>query len=220
MDATASGSPDCGAGPNVYLSPATLSELSRSNPSIVSQIVKNTSTINLVAAQVGVQPGKLRRGTASSAVANGGTSAKNAQTALVTITVRGPWKRPAADAAKQQLDALDSAISQYQSAATNQSLTPAERLAAVGLLNAAVAQRGDLVAAKTQTDLQLELAKNVEKGQVVTRAAASQISARSRRSSTIVGAAIGLLLGIAVALLWEPVRRRARRSRADGQPAT
>ena len=213
-----------------------------SNPAVVNQIIKSTSTINSVASKVGVPPGKLRRGVTSSAVQAATASAKTGQTTLVTITVRGPWKRQAADAAnllaasvvdqvsgyadakiallqgqsaaqQQQLQSLDEQIAKYQQAATDQSLTPAERLAAVGLLNSAIVERGDLATAKTETDLQLSLAQNVERGQVVTHAAATSVAARSRRSSTIVGAVIGLLLGLAVALLWKPPRLRSRRAK-------
>jgi uncharacterized protein involved in exopolysaccharide biosynthesis len=205
------------------------------NPSIVSQIVRSTSVVDSVAQSVGVPPGKLRSGISSSAVSS--NVAKTGQTPLVTITVRGPWKRQTADAANrlaeivinrtspyasskidvlaqqlqsqnEQLDALNAAITQYEAGAADSRLQPAEKLAAVGLLNSAVVQRGQLIDAKTQTELQLSLAKTVEKGEVVTRAAPTKVTARGRRSSIIVGAVIGLLLGVLAALVWDPLARR------------
>jgi hypothetical protein len=41
---------------------------------------------------------------------------------------------------------------------------------------------------------------------------ARKTTAQSRRNSIVVGAAIGLLLGLAAALLWEPVATRLRRA--------
>jgi capsular polysaccharide biosynthesis protein len=212
-----------------------------SNPTIVNQIIKSESVIEEVAAKVGMLPSKLRKGIASSAV-SGGTQ-KTSQTPLVTITVRGPAKRPTADAAnmladiavtnvsryadekiqqlearaaaqQQQLDGLDSAIADYQASAQNGSLTPQERLVAGELLTTAVIQRGEVAQERSDTELQLSQAKLVERGQVVTRASATKVSAKSKRSSLIVGAVIGLLLGAVAALAWEPLRLRARLRRA------
>jgi capsular polysaccharide biosynthesis protein len=215
------------------------------NATVVNQIIKSPSVVNGVAAKVGVPPGKLRQGIGSSAVS--GNAQKTGQTPLVTVTVRGPWRHPTADAAnmlativvddvstyadakivqlqarsasqQQQLDALDSAIAKYQAAGQDQQLSASERLVATGLLTSAVTQRADVADAKSDTDLQLAQAKAVERGQVVTHAAATQVAARSRRSSMIVGAVIGLLVGVAVALLWEPIRRRTRRAASGPSP--
>jgi uncharacterized protein involved in exopolysaccharide biosynthesis len=45
---------------------------------------------------------------------------------------------------------------------------------------------------------------------VTTSAIAVKTAAKSRSTSVIVGAFIGLLLGIIVALAWDPVAARAR----------
>jgi uncharacterized protein involved in exopolysaccharide biosynthesis len=56
----------------------------------------------------------------------------------------------------------------------------------------------------------LNLAKQVESSRVVENAAAVKTTARSRRSSLIVGALVGLLLGVIAALVAEPVLARRR----------
>jgi hypothetical protein len=58
----------------------------------------------------------------------------------------------------------------------------------------------------------LNLAQNVEKSKIVEPAAASKTTARSRRSSLIVGALIGLIVGAIAALVVDPIS--ARRSGA------
>ena len=58
----------------------------------------------------------------------------------------------------------------------------------------------------------LNLAENVEKSRVVEPAAASKTTARSSRSSLLVGALIGLLLGAVAALVADPIAARRRGS--------
>jgi capsular polysaccharide biosynthesis protein len=212
------------------------------NPSVVSAIVKSQSVVNAVAAQVGVPPGKLRAGISSGAVS--GNVARSGQTPLVNITVRGPWRKQAAEAANllaerviqgvssyprakiaalqtqleaqtQEIDALDANVARYQRAIEGSGLSTGERLTLVGLLNAAQVARGQAVDARVQTQLQLELARNVEQGQVITRAAATKVAARGRGTSMIVGGIIGLLAGVAAALAWEPAVRRLAARRAE-----
>ena len=54
----------------------------------------------------------------------------------------------------------------------------------------------------------LNLAENVEKSKIVEPAAASKTTARSRRSSLIVGALIGLIVGAIAALVIDPISAR------------
>ena len=58
----------------------------------------------------------------------------------------------------------------------------------------------------------LTLAQNVEQSKLFSPARATKTTARSRRNSILVGALIGLVLGILAALLWEPAVRVARRT--------
>lgn len=206
------------------------------NPSSVSQIVKSERVIQSVAHELGIPADELRRGVSTKVVA--GTTAKSAPTSLVEVIVRGPWKRQSAEAANalaqtvvdevstypdakieklelvldgldDQLAALESAIAEYEAQlGASSELDPAARLAVVGLLNSAVVHRGELRVERNTAALDLTLAQEVERGRVLTQAAAAKVAARGRQSSMIVGAVIGLLLGIVLALAWEPVRRR------------
>jgi len=223
------------------LSPSGNSQVQglQTNPSTVSQIVHSETTIRSVADTLGVAPGKLR----VSAKPVAGAVAKLGQTQLVEIVVRSPLKRQSADAANalarivveqvsqyantkiEQLEALvdsqdahlataEDTIARYRSAAeSGASLSTAERLVLVGLLDSAEQERGQLVEDRAQTALALALAKDVERGQVVTEATATKVAARGRRSAMLVGAVLGLVVGAALALLWEPLSRRLPRGR-------
>jgi capsular polysaccharide biosynthesis protein len=212
----------------------------QTNPSTVSQIVKSQSVVAAVASQVGVPPGELRNGISTKAVA--GSLSKVGQTQLVEISVRGPWKRQSAEAANalaetvvdrvsgyadtkieqftllldslgEQIAASDEAIQSYRDAiAAGTGLSSAERLVLVGLLQTEQQARSQLVEQRTSTELERAVAEDVERGQVVTRAASSKVAAKSKQSSIVVGAVVGLVVGILAALLWEPARRRMARS--------
>jgi hypothetical protein len=174
-----------------------------------------------------------------------GSVARLGQTPLVELTVRGPWRRQGAEAAnlladevvervsgyaatkieqlglllsaqEQTLAATEEAIGRYREALdSGTSLSATDQLVLVGLLDSAERDRGQLVEERTQTQLSLALAEEVEHGQVVTRASASKVAARSRRSSLAVGAVVGLVAGLVLAVGWEAVARR-RRERVEG----
>lgn len=212
----------------------------QTNPSTVSQIVKSQSVVLATADKVGVPPGQLRSGISTKAVA--GSLSKVGQTQLVEVSVRGPWKRQSAEAANilartvvervsgyadtkieqytalkdsldEQIASSDEAIQSYQDAIADATgLSSAERLVLVGLLQSEQQQRSQLVQLRTETELSLSLARDVERGQLVTAAASSKVAAKSRRSSIVVGGVIGLVVGLLGALLWEPVGRRFARA--------
>jgi hypothetical protein len=56
----------------------------------------------------------------------------------------------------------------------------------------------------------LNLAENVEKSRIVEPAAASKTTARSSRTSLLVGALIGLIIGAIAALVFDPIASRRR----------
>jgi len=210
----------------------------QTNPSTVSQIVRSRSLVAAVAASVNVSPDELREGISSRPVS--GSVARLGQTPLVEITVRGPGRRQGAEAANLLADEVVERVSGYAAtkieqlglllssqeetlAATEEavgryrdeldsgtSLTATEQLVLVGLLDGAERDRAQLVEQRTQTQLSLALAEEVELGQVVTRASASKVAARGRRSSLAVGAVVGLVAGLALAVGWEAVARRRR----------
>ena len=66
-----------------------------------------------------------------------------------------------------------------------------------------VQRRSQLLDSQTTTRQLLALANTVEKPRVLARATVAKTTARSKRNSSVVGAFLGLLLGIAAALLWD-----------------
>ena len=62
----------------------------------------------------------------------------------------------------------------------------------------------------------LNLAESVESSRVVEPAAAVKTTARSSRTSLLVGALLGLLVGAIVALAAEPFAARRRRNATSG----
>ena len=102
----------------------------------------------------------------------------------------------------------------------NQSLPPVERLLLSQNLNAVITT-ADARRTSLQDDLfearqLLNLAESVESSRVVEPAAASKTTARSSRTSLLVGALIGLLVGAIAALVADPIVAR-RRGAGPGQ---
>jgi hypothetical protein len=118
-----------------------------------------------------------------------------------------------------QLQAVEARITQAQDQQdelrANQALAPVEKLLLSQNLNAVITT-ADARRSALQDDLfearqLLNLSQSVESSRVVEPAAAVKTTARSSRSSLLVGALIGLLLGAVAALAAEPIvaRRRA-----------
>ena len=80
-------------------------------------------------------------------------------------------------------------------------------------ITTADARRAALQGSLNEAGQLLNLAETVESSRVVEAAAAAKTTARSRRSSLLIGALIGLLVGAVVALAAEPFL--ARRASAD-----
>ena len=96
----------------------------------------------------------------------------------------------------------------------NQSLPPVERLLLSQNLNAVITT-ADARRTSLQDDLfearqLLNLAESLESSRVVEPAAASKTTARSSRTSLLVGALIGLLVGAIAALAADPIAARRR----------
>ncbi len=130
------------------------------------------------------------------------------------------------EVAEAQLAAVEARIAEAQeqqdALAGNQALAPVERLLLSQNLNAVIttadarrsALQDDLVDARQL----LNLAENVESSRIVEPAAASKTTARSSRSSLLVGALIGLILGAIVALVVDPIAARRRGETPRGAP--
>jgi uncharacterized protein involved in exopolysaccharide biosynthesis len=64
-------------------------------------------------------------------------------------------------------------------------------------------QLGQVLNDQNQSRQLLIQAQQIERPQILTRAVAVKTTARSRRNSVLVGAFLGLLIGLAAALVWE-----------------
>jgi hypothetical protein len=123
-----------------------------------------------------------------------------------------------------QLEAVNerirSAQEQQAQVLANQSLPLGERLLLTANLNSVIttadARRAAIQDQLFQARQLLNQAENVEASRVVEPAAAAKTSARSSRTSLLVGALVGLLLGAIVALAMEPIVARRRATAQDG----
>jgi uncharacterized protein involved in exopolysaccharide biosynthesis len=201
------------------------------NPSTAGVIARSDEVVEDVAAAVGVQPGKLRAGISTRAIE--GAITRLNQTPLVEVSVRGPWGREqVAEAASLiaaqvvertsgYVNGKISALQQRLAAQEDELGTLEQRIAAlegsrslevIGLLAVLEQRRGQLRVESADTREALAVAENVEAAQVLTEPRGTKVSARSSRSSIVVGALIGLLAGVLLALLWDPLTSRLRRA--------
>ena len=145
-------------------------------------------------------------------------AARVAERVSVYVTEKVDLLDSRVEVAEGQLAAIEARIAEAQeqqdALAANQSLAPVERLLLSQNLNAVITT-ADARRTALQEDLDearqlLNLAENVESSRVVEPAAASKTTARSSRSSLLVGALIGLLLGAIAALVVDPIAARRR----------
>jgi len=205
-----------------------------SDPTGVAAVARSQSVIDEVAGQVGMSPAELRRGISASQL---GERRAQSVVTLVGITVRGDQRGQVEEAANllgqevvdRAASYADAKIALYEQRLEGQQervanmerqvgdaaeaiesagdLTSAERLALTTLL----AVRQDHLATAQDEILTVEQlltqAQEVERGRIVTEASAARVDARSTRTSIVVGAFIGLVLGALAALLWGPLAR-------------
>lgn len=103
---------------------------------------------------------------------------------------------------EQQVDAAQAAL---------RSSTGTEQAVWATALSVAEQRRGTLEQDRIETRQLLAQAEQVELPQVLTRGVATKTTARSSRNSIAVAGLIGLLVGLAAALLWEPIAARTAR---------
>jgi hypothetical protein len=205
-----------------------------SDPTGVAAVARSQSVIDEVAGQVGMSPAELGRGISASQL---GERRAQSVVTLVGITVRGDMRGQVEEAANllgqevvdRAASYADAKIALYEQRLEGQQervanmerqvgdaaeaiesagdLTSAERLALTTLL----AVRQDHLATAQDEILTVEQlltqAREVERGRIVTEASAARVDARSTRTSIVVGAFIGLVLGALAALLWGPLAR-------------
>jgi len=193
------------------------------NPSTARAIVKSEATLLKVAHDTGLPVSTLRSGTSANPVQ--GNIAKLGQTPLIAVTVKGPRRAKVRQAANelaqilvarlagysklkigtltQQIDNDRKSVDQINAALSRSEVSSTDKL----ILQLRLTQvQNDLT-----TALQLRsLAQQVEAPRIISHAAAQKTTARSHRNSLAVGGLIGLILGVAAALLVDrvPLRRR------------
>jgi len=98
------------------------------------------------------------------------------------------------------------------------SAAPLDKVAAsspfVSDLSSAADQIGTLTLNLTNDQVALVAARDIESSQFISHAVGHQVSAATRRSSLIIAAMVGLIVGIGLALAWEALSARPRRAQA------
>jgi hypothetical protein len=210
------------------------------NPSSVRQIATAELTIRQVARKVGLRPEQLRGHISTQAVSGNISRLGQNPLVAITVTGhrrgavanaanelanRVVTSRALAGYSKTKIENLQLLVDQEKAALAALSrnlkaqqdalgrasgLSTAEQLIALGQLNGLLQQQLTTTDQLTTNQQQLALAKDVEAPQIITPAAATKTTARSRRNTVIVAALIGLLLGIVAALVYEPATRAVR----------
>ena len=206
-----------------------------SDPSGVATLARSQAIVRDVADEVGIPPARLRRGI--SAAVLGERNRQTTNVALIGITVRGDdaervenganliaervvaasstFAESKVETLQQRIDGLQAQLESVTArlddvtASLEESTagSSTEQLLQTNLLAVLEQQRADLADRLFEAEQLLEAAEEVERGRVVSPAAASQVNARNTRTATVVGAFLGLVLAALAALLWAPVSR-------------
>ena len=167
--------------------------------------VGQTPLVNIVV--TGKRPAKIAR----AANALGRIVADQVSGGYVKTKIKNLQTNIAAD--KTELDSINTRITSLQAEVQNNNgLSTVERLLFANQIGLAVQEQRQVVSDLSNNQQLLALAQNVEQSKLFALARATKTTARSRRNSILVGALIGLVLGILAALLWEPAVRVARRA--------
>ena len=208
----------------IIRSEAALKNASDASGISVSRLRSSISTRELLAAGQlrGINPlmeiavkgsGKRKVELAANALADRVT-----ERVSVYVTEKVALLEDQVEAAELQLEEVNerirSAQEQQDAIIADQSIPLEQRLLVTANLNSVITT-ADARRAAIQDDLfesgqLLNLAENVESSRIVEPAAASKTTARSSRSSLLVGALIGLLLGAIAALVVDPIAARRR----------
>ena len=211
----------------------------QSSPRNINEIATSESSLEKVARKSHVPISDLRGHVSTQSLSTGLGSSASRGSSLIRLTVRLHRPKRAEDAANalgqvviddttstyvrssihtykskvasytRQLDSISRVIDQYNKTLATAQLAPFDRLILVNQVDNALLRQGNLNDKIAATQQQLTLAQNVEIAQTVSGAAATKTTARSRRNSILVGALIGLVAGVIVAIVADV---RARRS--------
>jgi len=191
----------------------------QTNPGAVAQVVHSQLVDGIVARKCKATAAQFRKGISTAAV-TGSSNTKTNTNPLVTVAVQTRHAKLAECAAnalalaavarlgtyadgkianlRKEIEADRSAIASIQSALSNPSIDVTDKL----LLQTNLRQNQLDEITATQF---LQQAKQIERPQILTGAAAQKITARSRRNTVVIAALIGLILGAIAALLWDSV---------------
>jgi hypothetical protein len=203
------------------------------NPRAISQITSSASAQEQAAKEAGLRPGALRGHVSVAQVgAQTGTGAARTAP-LISLTVTGKVGQKTQDAAnalarivvqdttapyvgtkiktyesvlattKTQLESIGQRLSALQTAIAKSHLDPLNQLVLVSQVDNAEQRQGNLLDQKATTLQQLAFAQNVESAKIVRPAASVLATAHSKRTSVVIGALIGLIVGAVVAVVGE-----------------
>jgi uncharacterized protein involved in exopolysaccharide biosynthesis len=205
----------------------TLLQGPQANPSTVATIVHSEEAVDSAAAKARMSAKDLRGKISTKTISTGlGTgTARPAVNPLVRVSVTSATRRRAQVAANELADIVVERLSPFADAKiaglkeridADQQQIDAIRRQSAGTSDAtskAVVgiQLGDILDDQLQAKQLLIQAQQIERPKVLTHARSTKTTARSRRNSVVVAAFLGLLAGLAAALLWEPLARRRRR---------
>ncbi len=206
---------------------STLLQGPQVNPSTVGTIARAESSIDSAAAEAGMRPGELRGHVSTQTISTGAGSSlvRVTGTPLVRITVQASTRRRAQVAANALARIVVERLSPFadkkienlkERVAADQAQIDAIRKQASSAADATSKavfgiHLGDILTDQLQAKQLLIQAQEVERPQVLVRAAGVKTTARSRRNAVVVAGFIGLLLGLIGAVAWEPLLRRRRR---------
>lgn len=207
------------------------------NPSTVGRLARSDAIVSKASQMSGLSEKRLRTGISTATVQ--GYLSKQGQTPLVTISVKADAPpRQVRDATnalaklvleanskypdakietlegqiasfKTEIAAIDERLDSLNAQLAGGSLSPLERQVLLTAATVSEQRRGTISDELRQSQLLLVQAETVEKGSVVSEGTAVKTTARSRRNSLIVGAALGLLIAAILALSL-PSGRRSR----------
>ena len=195
------------------------------NPRAISEITSSASAQEQAAKEVGIHPGILRGKVAVGVVgvATGVGAAKTAP--LIALSVEGKIGKRTQDAANalarivvadttapyvgtkirtynqvlktvnKQLVSINARLASLNVALKSAHLAPIDQLVLVSQVDNSEQRQGNLLDQQATTEQQLAFATQVESAKIVQPAASVLSSAHSRRTSLVIGALIGLILG-------------------------
>jgi len=116
----------------------------------------------------------------------------------------------------RQLASVNQRLSALQIALEKGGLQPVDKLVLVSQVDNSEQRQGNLLNQQANTQQELAFSENIESAKAITRAKSVKTSARSKSTSLIVGALIGLLLGAIAAIALDGRLGRTARPAQPG----